>query len=102
MSEVEPKPRVARRRSDHRQHVGQTGAPSEPGRWVKPFGEREDSLAELLRPIERLGRGGSSRAANSAPVVRRSPRAIGVTRYPFSKSSTGRVSPACRRGAKCM
>ena len=43
-----------------------------------------------------IGEGGASRAANSAPVVRRTPRVMGVTTKPLSMSATGcdKVAPS--------
>ncbi|MNT93442.1 hypothetical protein D3C72_2349220 [compost metagenome] len=48
-----------------------------------------------------IGDGGASRAANSAPVVSRTPSVMGVTTKPLSISATGcdNVAPSSR--AKC-
>ena len=79
VAEIEPQALVARRGADDRQHVGQAGPAPEPGLRVAPLGERE----ELARPSGSsrsrwADDGGSSRRANSAPVVSRTPRVIGV------------------------
>ena len=46
MAEIEPQTLVARRRADHRQHVGQAGPPAEPGLRLEPLGEREQFARE--------------------------------------------------------
>ena len=50
------------------------------------------------RRQDKLSRKLASRAANSYPVVSRMPRSIGVMTKPFSRSSTGRDSPALPTG----
>ena len=74
----EPQAGLPRRAADHRTEIGKARTRAHPWPLLDRVAERKQAVAAGIRRANCTGVGGASRAANSAPVVRRMPCSIGV------------------------